>query len=165
MERFRSSIAKLSAALHYSLNAKTLGTWVRIQHHKPRLFKRLQKGQYAASSLLKQQRRGTGFRGLNYQHIYQSVSIFKEYAFSNLLILNNHDSQEILSSHSVQSSIHVFLSVKKWQHYNYSVKVNRPQIWFLNLSEYLISIATNFLFVTFFIPKITFSKNFHKVNL
>lgn len=68
------------------------------------------------------------------------VSIFKEHTHSNLWIRHNHNSQEMSVLYILEYSF--FYLLVKWQHSNYSVKVNIPQIRLLNLNGCLFPIAT-----------------------
>lgn len=94
----------------------------------------------------------------------KSVSIFKEYAYGNLPISNNQDSQEILSILSVQWDILFFFPRLK----NDSILITLSKLidlkldsW-ISLHECLVAIAANFFPVTFFFPEITCCQIFIK---
>lgn len=116
------------------------------------------------SHLLKQHSTVAEFRSLVTGILTKRVSIFKEHIHNNLWISNNHNSQETGCLVYPTKYSFVYL-LEKWQHSNYSIKINRPQIWLLNFSGCLSPIATTSHLWHFFLLKIMCCNNFHKVNL
>lgn len=81
-------------------------------------------------------------RSLNYKHIYQ------EFLFLNNMHIVICELEIILILRRFLCPVRpteysFFYLLEKWQHSNYSVKINRPQIWLLNLSGCLFPIATS----------------------
>lgn len=110
---------------------------VKIQHCNLHSFERLWEG-HQAQAHAETARQSGAFRSHAYKHIYKECLVVKNthtviYELAVIAVLR----RSWVSW--VSYGAFIFLSAWKWQHSNYSAKVNRPQIWLLNLSGCLFS--------------------------
>lgn len=124
-----------------SPDANMLLTLVRIQHLKLHSFKRLHEVSLQPSHTRKQQSRVAELRSLHSKYIYQKSFLFLQnmhtviYELEIIIILRR------VWVSCATYAVFIYL-LEKWQPSNYSFKVNRPQIWLLNLSGCLFPTAT-----------------------
>lgn len=104
---------------------------VKIQHCELHSLKRLQEGHQAQARVETEGRAGSS-QVLITNIFTKSVQLWRMHIYELEIIA-------VLGRCWVSYGALIFPSPWKRQHSNYSVKVNRPQVWLLNLSGYLFS--------------------------